>query len=58
MERYEEKILSIIAMVLITLFLMPVVGVFMICRKESTLAYRIIGIILLLVGVVIMQHVC
>ena len=58
MERYEEKILTVLAMILITLFLMPVVGVFMICRKESTLAYRIIGIVLLLVGVVIMQHVC
>ena len=38
------------------LFFMPMVGLYMICRKDSMPVIRAIGAVLLVVGVFIMLH--
>ena len=49
-----DKILSIIILVMATLFFMPVVGMYLICKKDSSPFVRTIGAVLLVVGVMIM----
>ena len=51
----EEKLLSVIAMVVLSLIAMPLVGIYMICKKEASITSRVIGMVLLVVGVIIMM---
>ena len=50
----EDKILFMIVMVMATMFFMPIVGIFMICKKESNPMIRFIGAVLLVIGIMIM----
>lgn len=52
----EERILSLVLFVMAVLFFMPMVGLYMICRKDSMPVIRAIGAVLLVVGVFIMFH--
>ena len=52
----EERILSLVLFVMAVLFFMPMVGLYMICRKDSMPVIRAIGAVLLVVGVFIMLH--
>ncbi|MCR5214308.1 MAG: hypothetical protein K6E10_07810 [Eubacterium sp.] len=54
MESREEKLLSFISIILMAIIAMPVVGVYMICKKNSNTVSKIIGIIMLVFGVVLM----
>ena len=52
----EERILSLVLFVMAVLFFMPMVGLYMICRKDSMPVIRAIGAVLLVVGVFIKLH--
>ncbi len=51
----DEKMLSIAALVIIAAFAMPAVGAYLICRKNSNVLTRVIGMALLVIGVVAMM---
>ncbi|MCR5226625.1 MAG: hypothetical protein K6E27_05380 [Eubacterium sp.] len=52
----EARILSLLLFVMAILFFMPMVGIYMICRKDSAPVFRAIGAVLLVAGVLIMLH--
>ena len=52
----EDKILFVIVMIMATIFFMPIVGMCLICKKDSNPVVRVIGAVLLVVGAIIMIH--
>ncbi len=52
----EEKIISILMMLMAILFFMPIVGLVLICKKDSNPLVRAVGAVLLVAGVIIMLH--
>ena len=51
-----EKIMMLMMMIMATLFFMPVVGLYLICKKESSPIIRAVGAVFLVAGVIIMIH--
>ena len=46
----EEKIFAAIIFAILSLFVMPITGLYLICKKESSVPMRILGVVLLMVG--------
>lgn len=46
----EEKIFTAIIFTLLSLFVMPITGLYLICKKESPVPMRLLGIVLLMLG--------
>jgi len=50
----EERVLLALLFVMAVLFFMPMVGLYMICKKDSAPVFRAVGAVLLVAGVLIM----
>lgn len=50
----EEKVISILMMLMAILFFMPIVGIVLICKRDSNPLVRAVGVVLLVAGVIIM----
>ena len=50
----EEKVIAILMMLMAILFFMPIVGMVLICKKDSNPLVRAVGAVLLVAGVIIM----
>lgn len=50
----EEKVIAILMMLMAILFFMPIVGMVLICKRDSNPLVRAVGAVLLVAGVIIM----
>ena len=50
----EEKVISRLMMLMAILFFMPIVGIVLICKRDSNPLVRVVGAVLLVAGVIIM----